>query len=30
MYWINLAEDRDRWWAVVNEVINPHKMRGIP
>ena len=22
MDWINLAEDRDRWWAVVNEVMN--------
>jgi hypothetical protein len=20
--WINLAEDRDRWWAVVNTVMN--------
>jgi hypothetical protein len=22
MYWIDLAEDRDRWWAVVNVVMN--------
>jgi hypothetical protein len=21
-YWIDLAEDRDRWWAVVNTVMN--------
>jgi hypothetical protein len=20
--WIQLAEDRDRWWAVVNTVVN--------
>jgi len=20
--WIDLAEDRDRWWAVVNELMN--------
>jgi hypothetical protein len=20
--WINLAQDRDRWWAVVNAVMN--------
>jgi hypothetical protein len=20
--WINLTQDRDRWWAVVNEVLN--------
>jgi len=22
MDWINLAEDRDRWWALVNAVMN--------
>jgi hypothetical protein len=22
MNWIGLAEDRDRWWAVVNAVMN--------
>jgi len=22
MDWIDLAEDRDRWWALVNEVMN--------
>ena len=22
MGWIDLAQDRDRWWAVVNEVMN--------
>jgi hypothetical protein len=22
MDWIDLAEDRDRWWALVNTVIN--------
>jgi hypothetical protein len=29
--WIDLAEDRDTWWAVVNTVMNlrVHKMRGI-
>ena len=31
IHWINLVEDRDRWWAVVNAVMNVlfHKMRGI-
>ena len=23
MDWIDLAEDRDRWWALVNAVMNP-------
>jgi len=23
MDWIDLAEDRDRWWALVNVVMNP-------
>jgi hypothetical protein len=22
MVWIDLAEDRDRWWVVVNAVMN--------
>jgi hypothetical protein len=22
MDWIDLAEDRDRWWALVNKVMN--------
>jgi hypothetical protein len=22
MYWIDLAENRDRWWALANVVIN--------
>jgi hypothetical protein len=22
MHWIELAPDRDRWWAVVNAVMN--------
>jgi len=30
--WIELAQDRDRWWALVTAVTKlrvPHKMRGI-
>jgi len=22
VYWIKLAQDRDRWWALVTEVMN--------
>jgi hypothetical protein len=22
MDWINLAQDRDQWWAIVNTVVN--------
>jgi hypothetical protein len=26
VYWINLAQDRDQWWTVVNTVMN----HGVP
>jgi hypothetical protein len=31
MDWIDMAQDRDRWWALVNVVMNlwVPKMRGI-
>ena len=31
MDWIDLAQDRDRWWALVNVVmrLGVHKMQGI-
>jgi len=31
MDWINLAQDRDRWWAIVNALYTFvfYKMRGI-
>jgi hypothetical protein len=30
MYWIDLAQDRSMWWAVVNAVMKfrVHKIRG--
>jgi hypothetical protein len=29
--WINLAQDRDEWWALVNAAMNPrvHKLQWI-
>ena len=32
MNWIDLAQDRDKWQALVNTALNirVHKMRGIP
>jgi hypothetical protein len=31
MDWINLAQDRDRWWALLNAEVDFgfHKMQGI-
>jgi hypothetical protein len=29
MDWIDMAQDRDRWRALVSAVMNLHKMRGI-
>ena len=31
MNWINLAQDREKWWAVVNTLMNVgfHKMQVI-
>jgi hypothetical protein len=31
IFWVDLAQDRDRWWALVNAVMNLrfHKIRGI-
>jgi hypothetical protein len=28
MDWIDLAEDRDRWWAIVNAIIPPKNARN--
>jgi len=30
MYWIGLAQDRDRWWTLVNAVMNLLKKDSAP
>jgi hypothetical protein len=29
MDWINLAEDGDKWWVVVNMVVNPVLLQDV-